>query len=103
MKWEWPSTRLMSAYSMNTVESCAWAKDNAHSLRYEAQFDIVPSTYSMVSMSWCTNISLKRKPCPCGKNCSSVFFMPVVSSYWRWLRHIVKNTVSLFLPVLSAD
>jgi hypothetical protein len=46
----------------NTFESCEWASESAHSRRYDAVFEIAPSTNSMVSISWCTIISEVSSP-----------------------------------------
>jgi hypothetical protein len=37
-------------FSKNTLESCPWASDNAQRRRYEAVFEILPRTNSIVSI-----------------------------------------------------
>ncbi len=53
MKFTLPRSNrnLPSVISKKTFESCAWANDSAHRRRYDAVFDIVPKTYSIVSMT----------------------------------------------------
>lgn len=38
-------------FSKKTAESSLWARERAHNLRYDAVFDTVPRTNSMVSIS----------------------------------------------------
>lgn len=38
--------------SKNTLASCECASESAHNLRYDAVFEIVPSTNSIVSIIW---------------------------------------------------
>ena len=45
-------------FSKNTRASWPWAKDKAHKRRYDAVFEILPKTNSIVSIIWCTAISL---------------------------------------------
>mmetsp|Transcript_7867 Transcript_7867/g.22106 ORF Transcript_7867/g.22106 Transcript_7867/m.22106 type:complete len:201 (-) Transcript_7867:175-777(-) len=49
-----PLTKIISK---NTTESCWWASDSAHNRRYEAVCDTVPSTYSIVRITWWIQIS----------------------------------------------
>ena len=39
-------------FSQNTSVSCACASESAQSRRYDAVFEIAPSTNSMVSITW---------------------------------------------------
>ena len=39
------------AFSQNTAASSVWASDKAHSLRYDAVFETIPSTNSIISIA----------------------------------------------------
>ncbi len=39
------------AFSQNTVASSEWARERAHRRRYEAVFDTIPRTNSIVSIA----------------------------------------------------
>ena len=45
----------------NTFASWLWARDSAHSLKYDAVFDMHPSTNSTVSINWWITISVISK------------------------------------------
>ncbi len=51
-----PDTEFFNIKENITSDSWPCANDNAHSLKYEAVFDTVPSTYYMVSMKEWTMI-----------------------------------------------
>ena len=51
--------KVSSNFSKNTEASYPWASERAHSLKYEAVFEIDPRTNSIVSMSWWMKISPK--------------------------------------------
>lgn len=53
-----PSIPPPIVFSKNTFDSWPWANDRAQRRKYEAVFEIVPNTNSIVSMIWCTAISL---------------------------------------------
>jgi len=44
------SIELNKVFSKNTAESYEWARDNAHNLKYDAVWDILPNTNSMDSI-----------------------------------------------------
>lgn len=54
-----------SVFSKKTLASYPWANDRAHRRRYDAVFEIDPSTNSIVSIIWWTKISPNsNSPCP---------------------------------------
>lgn len=52
-------------FEKNTFASYPWASDNAQRRRYDAVFEILPSTNSIVSMIWWTKISPNSNSSPC--------------------------------------
>jgi hypothetical protein len=48
---EWLSNATATVFSKNTAANCECARDRAHRRRYEAVFEIVPSTNSIVSIN----------------------------------------------------
>jgi hypothetical protein len=55
----------ITVFSQNTSDNCACASDSAHRRRYDAVFEMHPSTYSIVWIIWCTNSSPKSNSSPC--------------------------------------
>ncbi len=53
-----PSIPPPIVFLKNTFDSWPWANDKAQRRKYEAVFEIAPNTNSIVSMIWCTAISL---------------------------------------------
>lgn len=53
-----PSIPPPIVFSKNTFDNWPWAKDKAQRRKYDAVFEIAPNTNSIVSIIWCTAISL---------------------------------------------
>lgn len=70
--------------------SCWWANDRAHNRRYDAVWDTVPRTYSIVSMTCPTSLEQKSK----GK----VWPRPSCKSTYRNLKYRQKHR-----PLLSCQ
>ncbi len=88
-------TRLTHSITLST---CAWARDRAHSLRYDAVLEIHPNTYSIVWIIWCTISSPKSKgpwpwPSVCVYACTCVCMhcMIVWFIWWTISSHTSKG------------